>query len=318
MTMNKAFGFSAVRLHFTLSALAVLAVALVCGCSDSDKLAGTAVEPNEMAENDPNEVKDPESSSSVIDVESSSSSAEVLENVSSSSNKGDNNTLRPGDIGVSSSSITPVEPVSSSSARSDNDSRPGGEQSGTKPGADLSGYGAYYGVSDASFDSVVVASTVVYGGKVEAEIPIQNPDDSSDTHTPGTSAAVTELNSPGLHKMGDRLKALYDVFPASAKALIALGEKAAAEDPSCETYLYNVRGQSGSIGHMLVGVASDTLTVLDIRDDKCQSTEGLVVGFVFIYCGEMDRMPFENRIYADRDPGAGKCPVIDTDYEWTE
>lgn len=297
--------------------MAVIGLLFLFGCSDSDKLAGTAVEPNEMAENDPNEVKDPESSSSVIDVESSSSSVKVIENGSSSSNKGDNNTLRPGDIGVSSSSITPVEPVSSS-ARSDNDTRPGGEQSGTKPGADLSGYGAYYGVSDASFDSVVIASTVVYGGKVDAEIPIQNPDDSSDTQTPGTSAAVTELNSPGLHKMGDRLKALYDVFPASAKALIALGEKAAAEDSSCETYLYNVRGQEGSIAHMLVGVASDTLTVLDIRDSNCRSTQGQVFGFVFIYCGEMDRMPFENRIYADRDPGAGKCPVIDTDYEWTE
>jgi hypothetical protein len=219
---------------------------------------------------------------------------------------------------VSSSSITPVEPVSSSSARSDNDARPGGEQSGTKPGADLSGYGAYYGVSDASFDSVVVASTVVYGGKVDAEIPIQNPDDSSDTQTPGTSAAVTELNSPGLHKMGDRLKALYDVFPASAKALIALGEKAAAEDPSCDTYLYNVRGQSGSIGHMLVGVASDTLSVLDIRDEKCQSTEGLVVGFVFIYCGEMNSTPYEKRTSVDRDPSAGKCPAQDLGYEWTE
>ena len=150
--------------------MAVIGLLFLFGCSDSDKLAGTAVEPNEMAENVPNEVKDPESSSSVIDVERSSSSEKVLENESSSSNKGDNNTLRPGDIGVSSSSITPVEPVSSSSARSDNDARPGGEQSGTKPGADLSGYGAYYGVSDASFDSVVVASTVVYGGKVDAEI----------------------------------------------------------------------------------------------------------------------------------------------------
>jgi hypothetical protein len=307
MTMNKIKKF-----------MAVIGLLFLFGCSDSDKLAGTAVEPNEMAENVPNEVKDPESSSSVIDVESSSSSVKVIENGSSSSNKGDNNTLRPGDIGVSSSSITPVEPVSSSSARSDNDARPGGEQSGTKPGADLSGYGAYYGVSDASFDSVVIASTVVYGGKVDAEIPIQNPDDSSDTQTPGTSAAVTELNSPGLHKMGDRLKALYDVFPASAKALIALGEKAAAEDPSCETYLYNVRGQSGSIGHMLVGVASDTLTVLDIHDDKCQSTEGLVVGFVFIYCGEMNSTPYEKRTSVDRDPSAGKCPTQDLGYEWTE
>ena len=79
-----------------------------------------------------------------------------------------------------------------------------------------------------------------------------------------------------------------------------------------------MRGQEGSIAHMLVGVASDTLTVLDIRDSNCRSTQGQVFGFVFIYCGEMDRMPFENRIYADRDPGAGKCPVIDTDYEWTE
>lgn len=270
--MNKAFGFSAVRLHFTLSALAVLAVALVCGCSDSDKLAGTAVEPNELAL---------ESSSSCIEPEERLSSSELEEPLSSSS------------------SVSPGEPAMNPTGLED--------------------YASFYGVSDAQFDKAVIASAVVYSAKSVSTLnPPHTPDDSSDTGDQPVEGAVTELNSPGLHKMSGRLEALNSVFPESAKGLIAQAKKAAAEDSSCETYLYNVRGQEGSIAHMLVGVASDTLTVLDIRDSSCRSTQGQVFGFVFIYCGEMDRMPFENRIYADRDPGAGKCPVIDADYEWTE
>lgn len=183
----------------------------------------------------------------------------------------------------------------------------------------LEDYASFYGVSDAQFDKAVIASAVVYSANpVNTLKPPQIPEDTSNTDLRPVEGAATELNSPGLHKMSGRLEALSSVFPESAKELVAQAQKAAAEDPSCETYLYNVRGQEGSIAHMLVGVASDTLTVLDIRDSKCGSTQGQVFGFVFIYCGEMDRMPFENRIYADRDPGAGKCPVIDTDYEWIE
>lgn len=192
----------------------------------------------------------------------------------------------------------------------------------SEPGVNAVGledYASFYGVLNAQFDKAVIASAVVYSAKSVSTLnPPQTPDDSSDTGDQPVEGAVTELNSPGLHKMSGRLEALNSVFPESAKELVAQAQKAAAEDPSCETYLYNVRGQEGSIAHMLVGVASDTLTVLDIRDSNCRSTQGQVFGFVFIYCGEMDRMPFENRIYADRDPGAGKCPVIDTDYEWTE
>ena len=203
------------------------------------------------------------------------------------------------------------EPKSSSSSVSPKDPF-------TNP-AGLEDYASFYGVSDAQFDKAVIASAVVYSAKpVNTLNPPHTPDDSSDTGNQPVEGAATELNSPGLHKMSGRLEALNSVFPESAKGLIAQAQKAAAEDPSCETYLYNVRGQEGSIAHMLVGVASDTLTVLDIRDSNCRSTQGQVFGFVFIYCGEMDRMPFENRIYADRDLGAGKCPVIDTDYEWTE
>lgn len=297
MTMNKAFGFSAVRLHFTLSALAVLAVALVCGCSDSDKLAGTAVEPNELALESSSSCLEPEERLSSSELDKPQSSSSENEPASSSSEK-------------PSESMLP-EPESSSSSAG-----PG------EPGVNAVGledYASFYGVLNAQFDKAVIASAVVYSAKhVSTLNPPQTPDDSSNTEIQPVEGAATELNSPGLHKMSGRLEALNSVFPESAKSLIAQAQKAAAEDSSCETYLYNVRGQEGSIAHMLVGVASDTLTVLDIRDSNCRSTQGQVFGFVFIYCGEMDRMPFENRIYADRDPGAGKCPVIDTDYEWTE
>lgn len=300
--MNKLNRFMAVRLSASLFVALSACFMCLCGCSESEKLTGTAVEPNEMAQRD--------SSSSEVEEKGLSSSSEKDEVPQSSSSDGKGNTLAPEPHSVSSSSIVPIDYSSSSSTRTP------GDQSGTKPGADLADYGAYYGVPDEAFANVVVASVVVYGNGVVAADPIQDPNDSTDTH-PGSSTVVTELNNPGLHKMGDRLDALHAVFRESADTLIALGKQAAAEDPSCETYLYNVRGQAGSIGHMLVGVASDTLTVLDIRDEKCRSTEDLVVGFVFIYCGEMDSKPYEKRVYVDRDPSAGKCPAVDLSYEWT-
>ena len=295
--MNKAFGFSAVRLHFTLSVLAALAVAFVCGCSDSDKLAGTAVEPNELALESSSSCLEPEERLSSSELDKPQSSSSENEPASSSSEKPSESMLP--EPKSSSSSVSPGEPAMNPTGLED--------------------YASFYGVSDAQFDKAVIASAIVYSAKPVSTLnPPQTPDDSSNTEIRPVEGAATELNSPGLHKMSGRLEALNSVFPESAKELVAQAQKAAAEDSSCETYLYNVRGQEGSIAHMLVGVASDTLTVLDIRDSNCRSTQGQVFGFVFIYCGEMDRMPFENRIYADRDPGAGKCPVIDTDYEWTE
>jgi hypothetical protein len=297
MTMNKAVRFSAVRLHFTLSALAFLAVALVCGCSDSDKLAGTAVEPNELALESSSSCLEPEERLSSSELDEPQSSSSENEPASSSSEKPSESMLP--EPKSSSSSVSPSDPF-------------------TNP-AGLEDYASFYGVSDAQFDKTVIASAVVYtANPVSTADPPHTPDDSSDTGNQPVEGAVTELNSPGLHKMSGRLEALNSVFPESAKELVAQAQKAAAEDPSCETFLYNVRGQEGSIAHMLVGVASDTLTVLDIRDSNCRSTQGQVFGFVFIYCGEMNRAPYEKRTSVDRDPSAGKCPAQDLGYEWTE
>ena len=309
--MNKVKNYNPARSFVNVFAVAFFASVLVCvGCSSSNDIAGTSEEPNEIAKE--------ESSSSQGDINIvvvSSSSQDTKDQSSSSS--GTNNNFVPEPISSSSSSVVPA--MSSSSLRDGGYDRPGGgEPAGTSPNVGLDNYGAFYGVSDISFDSAVVASTVVFNkGRETTENPVGTPDDSSDAMTPGTNDKVTELNSPGLHKMGNRLDALYEVFQESAKNLIELGKKAAAENSSCETYLYNVRGQSGSIGHVLVGVASDTLTVLDIRDEKCQSTDGQVVGFVFIYCGEMNSAPYEKRVYVDRDSNAGKCPVMDPNFEWT-
>lgn len=259
--------------------MAFIGLLFLCACSESDKLAGTAVEPNELAERDHDRNRDPESSSS----------ERIMENLSSSS-EGNQNGIKD----ESSSSLVRDAEIG------------------------LSNYAEYYGVLNVEFDDAVLASTVVYDGeKVSAANPIQTPDDTTDTQIPGESSAVTELNSPGLHEMTDRLDALHAVFRESADTLIALGKKASAEDPSCGTYLYNVRGQSGAIGQVLVGVASDTLTVIDIVAKGCSGTEGKIVGFVFIYCGEMERMPYEKRETLVRDPSAGKCPNVDPNYEWT-
>lgn len=310
--MNKIKKYNSVRSFASLFVTLCLSVVLVCtGCSRSDEIAGTSEEPNEIAREESSSSQD----STVIESSSSSTEEKITSSSSSDGKIASSSSSEPKEL--SSSSSAPAVSSSSSSFKGNGQSgdRPGGDPpTSTVPDQNLAAYAYIYGGSKAKFDDAVLATKVVYREKVSDPI-------GTDPGVPGSQPgdAVTELNSPGLHKIGNRLDVLYDLYPESAEKLIAVSERAAEENEKCETYLYNVSGLSDAIGHVLTRVTADTITVADIRAGECKnSTEGLVLGFVFVYCGEMNQFPREIREYIDRGSNTNTCPVSEYENEWAK
>ena len=283
------------------------------GCSDSHKVTGTSEEENEViARNESSSSSGPEAkSSSSKDGESksssssgwnvsadsqdiSSSSSKVPEPVegSSSSEKDTQTTSSSSDKEESSSSSEP--PPSFESSSSD---RPGAVEGSTNNPNTFDYYISTFALDSAAFDSSVMASAIVYVEPPPATLPVSS------------SSTPKEFREPGLHQfMKDNIDTLKLKFPKAVKRykdLITAIENGSAE---CNLYLYNVQGSAEAAGHTLASITPDSITVFDIVSEKCGSTETMMFGFLFTYCGEMNSEPELVRVTVESDNPKGKCP----------
>ena len=283
------------------------------GCSDSARVTGTSEEENEViARNESSSSSGPEAkSSSSKDGESksssssgwnvsadsrdiSSSSSKVPEPVegSSSSEKDTQTTSSSSDKEESSSSSEP--PPSFESSSSD---RPGAVEGSTNNPNTFDYYISTFALDSAAFDSSVMASAIVYVEPPPATLPVSS------------SSTPKEFREPGLHQfMKDNIDTLKLKFPKAVKRykdLITAIENGSAE---CNLYLYNVQGSAEAAGHTLASITPDSITVFDIVSEKCGSTETMMFGFLFTYCGEMNSEPELVRVTVESDNPKGKCP----------
>ena len=283
------------------------------GCSDSQKVTGTSEEENEViARNESSSSSGPEGkSSSSKDGESksssssgwnvsadsqdiSSSSSKVPEPVegSSSSEKDTQTTSSSSDKEESSSSSEP--PPSFESSSSD---RPGAVEGSTNNPNTFDYYISTFALDSAAFDSSVMASAIVYVEPPPATLPVSS------------SSTPVEFREPGLHQFTkDNIDTLKLKFPKAVKRykdLITAIENGSAE---CNLYLYNVQGSAEAAGHTLASITPDSITVFDIVSEKCGSTETMMFGFLFTYCGEMNSEPELVRVTVESDNPKGKCP----------
>ncbi|MBR6318325.1 MAG: hypothetical protein IKR75_07885 [Fibrobacter sp.] len=318
---------------FPLTAILIIAsfvAALLCtGCSDSDNLAGTAEEPNELA------YQEQEDSSSSEQIKSSSSSSERTKKSSSSSSK------EPAKPKSSSSSKAPEKPDTSSSApasSSSSEKPPQGIQppdendkssSSSVPSSSsfkdpgdgdtqspptqttpkqptLSDYIAYFGLEDMPFDSTVMASVAM---REESSSPQDPP-----------SAQATEFDGIGVHQfVKQNIYALNELFPIAAKQYKKLADAIANDSAECGLYLLNIRGSNETVGHLLTKVSPDTMTVVDIVASSClTNTNGKLVRFLFSYCGDVDRDPIIKRTSVTSDIPANRCPDKLMGSEWVK
>ena len=283
------------------------------GCSDTQKVTGTSEEENEViARNESSSSSGPEgkyssskdgesksSSSSGWNVSAdsrdiSSSSSKVPEPVegSSSSEKDTQTTSSSSDKEESSSSSEP--PPSFESSSSD---RPGAVEGSTNNPNTFDYYISTFALDSAAFDSSVMASAIVYVEPPPATLPVSS------------SSTPKEFREPGLHQfMKDNIDTLKLKFPKAVKRykdLITAIENGSAE---CNLYLYNVQGSAEAAGHTLASITPDSITVFDIVSEKCGSTETMMFGFLFTYCGEMNSEPELVRVTVESDNPKGKCP----------
>lgn len=319
---------------FPLTSILIIAsfvAALLCaGCSDSDNLAGTAEEPNELA------YQEQEDSSSSEQIKSSSSSSERTKKSSSSSSKEpakpkssssvvDND--KPGTSSSapasSSSSEKPPQGIqppdendksSSSSVPSSSSFKdPGDGDTHTPPQSStpenppsLSDYIAIFGLEDMPFDTTVMASIAT---KEDTSSPQQPP-----------AAQTSEFDGIGVHQfVKQNIYALNELFPIAAKQYKKLADAIKNDNAECGLYLLNIRGSDETAGHLLTGVSADTMTVVDIVAPNCQkNTSGKLVRFLFSYCGDVDRDPVIKRTSVTSDISASRCPDKLMGSEWVK
>lgn len=320
---------------------ASFAMVLLCtGCSESDKLAGTAEEPNELAyqdqESSSSEKPDTLTSSSSKQVKSSSSSSEHAKSSSSSSKepakpKSSSSSKAPekpstssSAPGSSSSSELPphgVEPFDGDQNESSSSSKIPASSSSKDPGdgdtqspptqttpkqPTLSDYIAFFGLEDMPFDTVVMASVAMR----EASSSPQDP----------PSAQTSEFDRVGAHQfVKENIATLSTYFPQAAKQYSELVEAIANDSAKCGLYMLNIRGSNETAGHLLTGVSADTMTVVDIVAPNClTNTNGKLVRFLFSYCGDVDRDPIIKRTSVTSDIPANRCPDRLTGNEWVK
>ena len=318
---------------------ASFAMVLLCtGCSESDKLAGTAEEPNELAYQDQvsSSSKEPDTliSSSSERVKSSSSSSEKTSSSSSSqepvkpkssSSVVDND--KPGTSSSapasSSSSEKPPQGIqppdendksSSSSVPSSSSFKdPGDGDTHTPPQSStpenppsLSDYIAIFGLEDMPFDTTVMASIAT---KEDTSSPQQPP-----------AAQTSEFDRIGVHQFVKlNIYALQDLFPIAAKQYKELATAIANDSAECGLYLLNIRGSSENVGHLLTNVTPDSMTVVDIVAPNCMTnTNGKLVRFLFSYCGDVNSDPEIVRTSVTSDVPTKQCPDRLTGNEWVK
>lgn len=278
------------------------------GCSDSQKVAGTSEEENEVI------ARDESSSSSGPEAKSSSSSKNVEPELSSCSSEKDTQTASSSsDKEKSSSSDAPVESSSSSAEssssvessssleppfyNSSSSDRPGAVEGSTNNPNTFNYYVSTFSLDSVAFDSSVIASAIVYVEPPPAALPVSS------------SSTPKEFREPGLHQFTkDNIDTLKLKFPKAVKRYKDLITAIENDSAECNLYLYNVNGSAQAAGHILAGITPDSITVVDVVSENCYPTAGEIFGFLFTYCGEMNSEPELVRVTVESDIPANKCP----------
>jgi len=275
----------------TISVAAFSALSL-SACSD--KIAGTAEEPNQIAQGTESSSSAESSNSSenpngLPDLSSNSSVPSPTTNISSSS-QSERDSFDP---------IT-INPTPSSSSKSTSGN--GGFPSFGNPdchcpsdskcycGSDgapaytLDDYLKNYNITDVSYDENVLAFNKTYDGQLE------------DVYN-SAKVNTSQLRSIGLHKITrENLGGLGALF---LKASVNMGGMLYEKDGvvsrtqgGCQLYVLNVYDTSPVI-HVLTEISKDTIKITDVHDncDYEPYPFEMHVGFLFEYCGELSESP---------------------------
>ena len=286
-----------INLLKNFSTVSTTAIAVFCAFACSDKIAGTAEEPNQFAygtsssQDNGASANMPPSSSSTRDIDGHS-------NYSSSGKSGASGN-------ISSSNSNPIGPVSSSSrdvvviGGNGNPGHSGGF--GNSEGCYTSDGNATlcgdtdtsptfddllkkYNITDATFDKNVLAYNKTFQSCYES------------TGNCNDKQVIADLRTLGMHKFTkDNLTGIAYLFPNFAKTVgtvYGTDDGITIDENGCPLYVLNVHDTSPAI-HVLTQITKDTIYITDFSD-KCDYEPRPFethVGFLFSYCGELSESP---------------------------
>ncbi|WP_072827893.1 hypothetical protein [Fibrobacter sp. UWB12] len=286
-----------INLFKKISSVGITTTAFFCALACSDKIAGTAEEPNQVAYG------------------TSSSSEFINENPDVRVNSSSSNIEYSSGI-ITSSDTTPV-PNPSTSSSVDPIGNPGnfGHSEGcyTSDGQkrqcgdtetssrSLNDYLNMYGITRVAFDTNVLAYNKTFVS----------------TQDTADNATVAELRTLGLHKITKENQiGLVYLFK---KTTTFMGGKFYEKDGTisfqmegCQLYILNIEETSPAV-HVLSSITKDTITIADFHD-KCDYERlpyYLHVGFLFEYCGEFSESPEINRTSTYKE--TIKCGSVEYD-----
>ena len=297
-------------------------LAAFCSFACSDKIAGTAEEPNQCA----------------FGTESSSSAGRTIESDSGKSLE------TPNDFPIITSSATSPTPSIeiSSSSRSEedgfnpihtdpvpsSDSEGGNGSAGTpgfgnpgcycpigytchcgptvEPASTLDDYLKKYNITEVTYDDNVLGYNVTF----------KSCDASQETCF--ESPSIAKLRELGLHKITkDNVRALAYLFEKTIWAMhgdvygTASGDISRLPD-GCPLYVLNVIDTS-PVMHVLTKITKDTIAITEIHDNCGYEPRpfDMHVGFLFEYCGELSESPEIVQTFTLKE--TLKCGEIDYD-----
>ena len=284
----------------------------------SDKIAGTAEEPNQIAQGTESSSSAKLSNSSetpngLLDLSSDSSVPSPTINISSSSESERD--------GFDPITINPT-PSSSSKSTSGNGGSEAGFPSFGNPdchcpsdskcncGSDgapaytLDDYLKNYNITDVSYDDNVLAFNKTYDGQLE------------DVYN-SAKVNTSQLRSIGLHKITrENLGGLGALF---LRASVNMGGMLYEKDGvvsrtqgGCQLYVLNVYDTSPVI-HVLTEISKDTIKITNVHDncDYEAYPFEMHVGFLFEYCGELSESPKIDITFKLNE--SMKCGTVDYD-----
>lgn len=280
-----------INLFKKFSTVSTTAIAVFCSFACSDKVAGTAEEPNQFAYRDSSSSEEIDS---INDTLSYSSSSRIIDPVisSSSSRKDGDGTVPIPITGSSSSTTLDIElPIG------------GNGQAGHSGSvyASLDDYLRAYNITEVAFDTNVLAYNKTF-------------DNSRNTDE---SAKVAELRTLGLHKItSENAIGLAKLFLGTT---IFMNGKVYEKDGNisfqtdgCPLYILNITDTSPAV-HVLTNITKDTITVADIHDNCVYEPSPYEkhVGFLIAYCGELSEDPKIERTFTLKESMACNSAVYD-------
>ena len=268
---------------FLTAATTALAAFGAFACTD--RVAGTAEEPNQFANGNMLGTEDEGSSSSNTPVDSVETTTSMT---------GSNSSAQTNPPSDSSQASSPAERISSSSAKAPTENPAASSSSEQIGGAGgfsgqeqtgfpnteytLDSYLQKYKVPGVTFDENVLAYNKTFEGC------------DATNQTCFESPNIAEFRSIGLHKAATQkeLNELSFLFPNATKAMGG----SLHEVDGCPLYVLNINETSPAV-HILTKITKDTLTVATFYDncDYERLPFDMYVGFLFSYCGELSEKP---------------------------